>query len=171
MRYAFYLSALLNIVVGFATAMVFREPIATHFDGSGTANGWMTPPENILFVMGTTIGCCAVFALFDYLTSICPAYSFNVPNQEYWRSEEHLPETRRIFQRFMFECGVYVFLFMMIVNGWIAWANLSTPPRLDGEFIFLGFFLAVLVFWVIRLFLAFRLPKDHNEEGSSPALD
>jgi uncharacterized protein (DUF58 family) len=67
-----------------------------------------------------------------------------------------------IFSSLMWEFGTGLFLFLFVVELLAIEANLSQPVRLNEKLFLLAliFFLLYTLYWCIRLFRAFRLPRE-----------
>jgi hypothetical protein len=69
----------------------------------------------------------------------------------------------------MWESGIALFLFLFAVELLTIQANLSQPVKLNEELFFSAtlLFLLFTVYWCIKLFKAFRLPKE-TERANRP---
>jgi len=137
------------------------ERIATHFDGAGRPNGWMSRAALgsldfaiLAFVLSVVIGSAL-------LIRVLPVSLINVPNRDYWfaperRSQSH---TRLLKHLLWFSCVIVGFL--IGVNHLVFLANLQPAgAHLPGVpmVALLVTFLAVLVVWTVRLHRMFRKP-------------
>jgi len=82
------------------------DEIASHFNGAGDADGFM--PKNSFFAiyLGSVLGTNLFFHIFGFSMSHLPAHNLNIPNKEYWLSNED--NKRKLFS--------YLLAFMI----WIA---------------------------------------------------
>ncbi len=117
-----------------------------------------------LVMVGTVLFLTGTVALLAYVISISPAYGFNVPNADYWRREENLPEMKRKIVSFLWELGTYTVLFMCFIETVVFFVHLPQPPDIAMEVIGAGILLTLTVVSFVRLFLGFRLPKTEEKE-------
>jgi glycerol uptake facilitator-like aquaporin len=117
----------------------------------------LTGIESILFL---------VFLYSPLLIKTTPAKWLNLPNKDFWLKEENKPIAINKMENLMYEFGTVFLLLFLLIGILTLDANLSRPARLKEE-IFLPFliiFMVYVVYWCIRLFLAFRIPKDLNSK-------
>jgi uncharacterized membrane protein len=134
------------------------ERVATHFNGSGEPNGWMSrsTSQNFMLIFGL------VFPLFVVLLSsivrFLPVSVINLPHREYWLAPERREETidYLLWHSLWFACLSVCFVIGMQYS--IVKANQQTPPHLDTSFLLrmAGLFLAGTVVWVLILIQRFR---------------
>jgi serine/threonine-protein kinase len=140
--------------------------VATHFDGTGRANGWGSARELELLLGATGVLVPAFVVLITYLARYFPSQFLNVPNPEYWRA----PANRPVALAFMFRLGVWwgaaLTLWFAAFNASIVRANLSRPPHLGtaGWVIPTVLLVGLLVPWfvAIRRFFA-RVPPEGGD--------
>lgn len=167
MRSRLALSILL-LALAFFVACLWRdavglpEKLATHFDGAGKPNGWMTRTQHLAFSTLFGLGVPTFVLGLCYSIRFLPSSTLNVPHAAYWRSVEHFPEACRI----LFEQGLWFAALLLIwtalLNGLIVSANRTVPPHLDNGAVMMlaGALLAGLVLWIIVLLHRFsRIPK------------
>jgi hypothetical protein len=133
------------------------ENVATHFDGAGQANGWMTRTGHEIFILGTGLGVAAFVLGLCHAIRLLPSRLLNVPQAAFWRSPLHYPaacEKIAAWGRW-FAAGLLVYFTML--NGLVIQANRIQPPRLDGTL--LGWTSGIFVFlvlasilWLVRSF-------------------
>jgi len=169
MRIAFAAVFAANLLLAAVSLAVLPDRVAIHFVLGGHPDSWAPVWLNALLFAGLD-------GLLFVMIWFTPRWAFafpdrwiNLPNKAYWLTPERRPEAQARLARVMLEFGVALLLFMLVVSVLAIKANLSDPVRLD-EPLFLGalaLFLAFTVFWLVRLYRAFRIP----EAGASGAVE
>jgi uncharacterized membrane protein len=137
------------------------ERIATHFDGAGLPNGWMSRAGLGTFDFIFMVFVLAVVIGSAFLIRLLPVSLINVPNREYWFAPQRRRQThdRMLAHMLWFACLMVAFL--TAVNQLVFAANLRPGhPHLPGAgmITLLVCFLAALVAWVIALYRIFPRP-------------
>ena len=162
MRGVFILVFIANMVLSLISLVILPARVAIHFGAGGMANGWAPNCINTLFFIGTNtfLFLCVYFT--PRLVFMFPAKWINLPNKEYWLWSDNKTRTMSKFSSFMWEFGIALFLFLFVVELLAIEANLSQPVRLNEKLFLsaLTLFLLYTAYWCIRLFRAFRLPKE-----------
>jgi ABC-type Fe3+ transport system permease subunit len=141
------------------SAPLLPERVATHFNGQGRPDGWMSRTSHMVFttVFGFAFPLLPV-GLF-YVIRFAPE-GLNVPHRDYWLAPERRRETFDYLFRhsLWFACIVLGLIigvqFLVVQANAEPRAQLSTPMILS----LLGFFLAGVVAWVASLISHFRIP-------------
>jgi hypothetical protein len=133
------------------------------FISVGGARGFLGPKEiNCLLFFGIDV---LLFLLFWYSPALVmktPAKWVNLPHKSYWLAEENKPLTRQKMESLMSEFGVAFFVYFFFISILTVDANLSDPVKLN-ESLFLAFliiFLIYTVYWCIKFYKSFRVPKQ-----------
>jgi serine/threonine-protein kinase len=137
--------------------------VATHFDGHGRPNGWMSRTAHLRFM--TVFG--LAFPLFVpamvYASRFLPDRCYNLPHRDYWLAPARRPETMAYLFRHslwfppLALCFVMGIQFTIIHANTVGQAHLSTPLTLALT----GCFIAGTVVWgasMIRHFNHVREP-------------
>lgn len=142
----------------FGAASQLPEKVATHFNLSGTANGWMTKRQHLLFTSSFGIGLPLVLVGIFAFVSLLPARLVNIPNREYWLAPERKAETCAWLQ----EQGVWLACVMVCWMGGLNYfttkANTLQPPHMDiaqmGWLLFVP--VIYVIFFVVQTFRRFK---------------
>jgi len=170
MRILFIIICLANIAFAFGSLPWMPNSMAVHFAADGVPDGWGLPLVNAL-LMSLVVGIMAVSILgTSWLITIAPSYSFNMPNRDYWMSEERRPETIRRIRSFCEWLGVWTMLFFLLIQWQIFQANQTVPPKPISIGLYVGILLFVIIFETVRSFLSFRLPKEKRQLDESAIL-
>lgn len=165
MRKAFLIIFLLKIVLNIAAYFILPDNIAIHFSSGGRPDSWAPKEINALIFLGLDL---LLFFLFWYTPSLVlntPEKWISLPNKSFWLKEENKPLVKQKLETLMSEFGIAIFGLMFLISILTIQANLSDPVKLDESlfFLFLIVFFIYLVYWCIKIFRAFRLPKDQKE--------
>ena len=134
--------------------------LASHFDGAGQPNGWMT--RNVFFAFW--LGMMGILAV-SFLWLPAKAWSYrtqkwSLPNLEYWLAPIRKQETIEFLHARVLWFGVMNNGFMLAIGQLVFEANLNAAPVLDGvvTWLLIGYF-AYTIVWLILLFAHFaRVP-------------
>ena len=164
-RSLFIMSFLANVALALVSLAVLPPRVAIHFGRGGLANGWASNWVNALIFLGTDalLFCSLYFS--PRLVFVFPKRWINLPNRDYWLTDENTPRVRSMISSLMWEFGVAVFLFLFVAGLLTIEANLSNPVRLNEKLFFAAFilFMAYTVFWCVRFFRAFRIPAETGD--------
>lgn len=166
-RFAFYLLlalAVLQVVVFYPR---LPDVMASHFDASGQADGWMSKTTFLAIHVGT-LGLTAV--LFLALPAIrWPDRWVNLPHKDYWLAPERREETFRYLHGQFFLFGCLTLGFLLIVMQWVMEANLDGSHTLPAAPMWwlVGGYLFLTSVWTVRLVRHFyRVPAEASPSGS-----
>ena len=134
--------------------------MATHYDGSGTPNGWMSRSTAIgfqIFMLGVVA---AAFVALPWALGRIGTALINIPNREYWLAPERRAESVLSLRRWMAALGCAAVLLLMVVTELNFRTNLETPPRLPAMplLVCVSAFLVFMVLWILGLIRRFQVP-------------
>lgn len=158
--YAFTLSALALLVDLALTISSLGEPVATHFDAAGRANGWMTRTGYGIFMAAFGIGLpLLIWALIPLISRRFPR-AVNIPARTYWLAPERRDETLVFLKWHLGWLATLMVLFFLAIHHLLLLANALRPPALPRApfFFMLGCLLAGTAVWVVLLWRRFRRP-------------
>jgi uncharacterized membrane protein len=160
---------LLVLVVAAAAQIVHYHPLmparmASHFDGRGVANGWMSRDGFVaVYVFVLALMAAMFFALPKALAKLPPSM-INLPHRDYWLAPERRAKTGEMIEAYMNECGNATLVFMLLVFQMAFTANLDATPRLsDRIWYYLVIFMLYMAAWLIRFIRVFKLPPGVKE--------
>lgn len=136
------------------------ETVASHFNGAGQADGWMSKSGYLWSVSGLGLLLPVLIVGLTYVTRFCPDWMINLPNKGYWLG----PGQRR--EAFAWLTAHSVWLASLVLGLFAAThcltikANQRVPASLPNTalFILMGIFLVGMGFWTISLIRHFRRP-------------
>jgi len=140
----------LVMIAGLQTVYYYTKlppKVASHFDASGAPNGW-SPTGSLFLTYWAVIAIALLLSLgIPALLGKLPRQSINLPNRDYWLSDEKFPETQRFFTSHFRWFGVLMLLLLVILFQMIFQANLSERPGLGpaATWLLVGFLAAIAV--------------------------
>ena len=152
--------AALAVVYLLMTSDQLPDTVATHFQGDGYANGYMTQSGYQLFMLIFTVGLpLLLVALIGHLPASYSRWS-NLPHKDYWFAPQRRAESFAFLRRLAYRFGSLMVLFASGLHGLVLEANAQTPARLDNVafLLFMLLFLLGLVVWVVVLLRRFGRP-------------
>lgn len=161
MRLPYLAFTLLGIVLLVDLALTLpslSEPVATHFDGAGNPNGWMSRSGYAVFMVALGI---VLPALIVALIRVAPRWfphRLSIPNRSFWLAPERREETLQFLKWHMAWLATLMVFFVIAIHHLILMANAARPPGLPHTpfFFVVGCFLAGLAVWMVLLWLRFR---------------
>lgn len=146
-----------SVIVG---ARFLPEHIATHFDASGNADGWMSREAHVTAFLSLGLGVSAFVLGLVYSIRFFPAATLNVPHAEDWRQPAHHARACDYLFRHTLWLATLQCLLFTALHVSIVFANTTTPPSLPTRTLGLsvGLFLTGLCAWIFLLIRFFRHP-------------
>lgn len=143
--------------------------LATHFDGSGKANGWMTRQQHgaLMLIFGLAIP--AFILGLIWLMRMLPSNLLNVPNPEYWRAPENYPKACAIMLTWAQWLALGELIWMTLLNRQIVLANHIKPPHLAAAetWILASGFILMIGASILWLMWRFRKTDESNSSRSA----
>jgi uncharacterized membrane protein len=140
------------------SAKLLPEKVATHFGAGGLPNGWMSRSHYLLF-LGAIGG---VLPLINVIVVLflgrIPNRLINLPNKEYWLSDENREQTLSYIAGHMLWLACLEVVFFAGLHYLTIQANRAEPVRLEmAKFLplIIGFVAAVIL-WSITFILHFK---------------
>ncbi|MBL8484141.1 MAG: hypothetical protein JNJ60_18235 [Rhodocyclaceae bacterium] len=133
---------------------------ATHFGGSGYADGWMARHHYLAIMGGLVLALPMLVAFVPLVGRSGKSPRVNVPNREYWLAGPRRAATLAWLGCHMARCATLTALFLAVMHWLVMRANQNVPAYLDtAPFIaaLIGFVLALAI-WASALSRHFRLP-------------
>lgn len=131
------------------------DRVASHFDPSGNANGWMTKPQFLLTYVLALVPALAVEFWIPRRIAKTGEGRLRLPNKQYWLAPERRCETLAYFERFFAWYGCAFLALEVFAMGLAMRANLETPPRLPTTPI-VSAILAFVLFNLVGVITMFR---------------
>ncbi len=158
------LAALVLTHLGLAVSLLYAsqklpDPVASHFNGQGVPDGWMSRSAHLWAMTGIGFGLSLFMLATFYSIRFFPNAAFNLPHRDYWLAPERRTETCDA----LFHAGLWftslLAAFMAAINLLIVAANNARPVQLSSSIWLLGgAFLASTLWWTYTLYRRFRSP-------------
>ncbi len=149
--------------LGFVAASASLLPagtVATHFNGAGQADGWMSRDSYLLFIAAMGLGLSLFMIGIMYACSFFPDRWVNLPYKQYWLAPPQRASSYAFLFAHSFWLASLILLLMAGMHYLTILANRVTPSHLPGVLsisLLVGFLLGIGV-WCLALFLRFRKP-------------
>ena len=143
-----------------ASSSQLPERVATHFNGSGRPNGWMSRSAHLQFMVVFGLAFPLFVPALVYASRFLPDQLFNLPHRDHWLTPARRPETMTYLFRHslwfasMALCFVIGIHFSIIHANSLAHVHLSTPVALAMA----GCFLAGTAIWGVSMIRYFNHP-------------
>ena len=142
------------------TTGALPDPVASHFNATGQADGWMGRTGYVLFMSAMGVGLPVFIVGLMYLIPFFPTWMVNLPHKNYWLSPEQRPGTVEYLVAHSFWLACLMIYLMAGAHYLTILANRSVPVQLPGTAfaVLMAGFLAGMAVWVIALLRRFRRP-------------
>lgn len=141
------------------TSQSLPDIVASHFSGSGQADGYMPRRTYIIFMGVVTLAVPLSIVVVQALMVSRPD-RLKLRNRDYWLAPERREKTLEFLNVHAMRFAAMLLLFLCVVHWLLLKANEVQPAHLDsGLFITaLASFLVAMVVWLVAMFLRFRGP-------------
>jgi hypothetical protein len=146
-------------IVIFVSGQSLPDVVASHFSGSGTANGQMPRGAYLMLMIGV-----ATFLPFGItaLQSLVlgSGVRINLPNGAYWLAPQRKAQTLAFLRLQSMRFGVLLAAFVCFVHLCVVDAHTRTPPQFSSGVFLCGlavYFLFTLA-WAVAFFVRFKRP-------------
>lgn len=150
------------LIAVFASQCVFYYPnlppeMASHFDAWGRPDGYMSKQGFFVFEAVVLAFIILQFTFLPHLTGNLPLTFINMPNKEYWFSEERRVSTQQIIRRYFEWFSAALLALFIGINQLVFRANLTGENLSNGSWTILGAFLVFVIVWLIKFVRRFRI--------------
>jgi uncharacterized membrane protein len=134
------------------------DRVATHFNGGGEPNGWMSRSDHQTFMLVFGLAFPLVIVLLSYATRFMPRSLVNIPHRDYWLAPEKRAETSNYMIRHSLWLACLTVGFVVGIQFSIVQANAQLPPHLSNSMLLAVVvpFLTGTLVWVLILWRHFR---------------
>jgi uncharacterized membrane protein len=147
---------LLFILIGIFVAQsvyyftALPEKVASHFDGTGTPDGWMSRSGFIALEAIILAILAFQFLALPYLIEKLPNSFMNIPHKDHWLSDERRVETFAFMRRYLEWFAAVSLLLFILINQLVYAANIERQNLQSGKMwvILVGYFVFVAV-WLV----------------------
>ena len=161
-RAVFYVLVVGLLGVVLVTLRRLPPSVASHFDASGTPNGWSSRLGYVLLlvVIGVLLPL-SVAALVRRLTGQGPAL-LNIPARDHWTRPENGKEAVRRVRAYVWWLGCIMAGTALVIHLLVLDAHQHQPPRLSttGILLVLGGALIAIAAWAAGWYRLLRRPRS-----------
>ena len=171
--YQLRIALLVGLYACFALSLYFSASLlpdrtATHFNGAGQADGWMSRSEHLLF-MGA-FGLLFPLSMIGIFWSIrfLPKQLVNIPHRDYWLADERRAESTAYLGWHSIWFGALMLTFVIGLHWLIVLSNQLQPASLPFVWLMmvLGPFLLGVAGWVYCLQRHFHPPGAESQSAA-----
>ncbi len=123
------------------------EQVATHFNAAGEPDSWMDKTSATVMLIALQLGLPWMLVGIGRMTRMLPASLINIPNREYWLSDDRREASLAFVQQFVLAVAVTASLFIMVIN------HLTFVANIRGESLNLPAFVLLLVLYLAGIAL------------------
>jgi uncharacterized membrane protein len=158
--------------IGYVVRTVPHLPplVASHFNGAGYPNAYMTRSFYTKFTLAFGVGLPVLMvALMSLVYS--RTRDVNLPNRDHWLAPERIAQTRSTLVSFGVWLGSLVVAMVCYVHWLVLVAHRSVPPHFSKSLIVGGLLAFALMTGglLVALLMVFRLPRRDRSGDTSPS--
>jgi len=170
-RFVFYLLLALAVLQVLVYYPMLPETVASHFDGSGRADGWSS--KSTFFTIDAAVIALTALIFLGLSKIRWPDRWVSLPHKDYWLAPERRERTFRELQRQMLVFGCATMVVLLVVMQWTIEANLDGSQTLPAAPMWwlMGGYLLFTAVWTTRLVVRLRRVPDSPPDsppGSPP---
>lgn len=163
-RIIFLLLFIISIILPLFYFDQLPERIASHFNINNQADGWISKSGYMFFHYGIILFFFFLFWGLSFFIPRFPPSLMNMPNKEYWLSEERKERTFLILQAMVFWIGNACLALFIYVFYEVIMANINGTGKISSlSWVSILIFLSANTFIVIKYVLYFT--KKENQSG------
>jgi uncharacterized membrane protein len=142
----------------YASAQELPDPLASHFQASGAANGYLPKTIYVRLMLVLLVGAPGLLVLVTRSALARPNARINLPHSDYWLAPERRAATIAALQAGVMRFGTLLVVFLCYAHWLVVRANRIQPPQLTGSWFVGGlvFFLCAMLLFTWRLLRRFR---------------
>ena len=147
-----------------ASSSQLPSRVATHFDGHGQPNGWMSRAAHLRFMIVFGLGFPLFVPAIVYASRFLHDRFYNLPHREYWLAPARRTQTMAYLFRHSLWFASMALCFVIGINYSIIYANSLAQAHLSTLLILplAGCFLAGTAFWGASLIRHFSRVACHS---------
>lgn len=140
------------------TSLGLPEVVASHFVGSGAANGFMSRTSYVRFMLLFVVVLPLVLVFVPSISLNNPKAGIRLPNKEYWLAPERQAETVEFLRQHMARFGSMLVVFLCYIHWLVIRANAVAPPSMSAPWVIggIGVFVICALMWSSALLRRFR---------------
>ena len=154
----------IRIFLGLTAAAIFHglyfypqlpDVVASHFGAGGRPDAWSGKGVFITIYLVTVGMNALIFLGIAFGIQKMPASTLNLPNKEYWLTEERRQETFDFFIQYFLWFGIATCLLLLDMFHQTFMVHLGKESTLQHPWLSMGLYLGFSLLWCIGLLLKF----------------
>lgn len=158
----FYFVALAALTIPALYFHNLREQMASHFNASGIADGWMSKSSYVQTYYILLIAIIFLFMGINFSLKKFPDSIINIPNKKYWFDPSRKETALRTIKNFIYLMGILTIYFITLIFISVYRANINGTYSIGNS---LWFYLIILItstlFFVIKIYSYFNKTDNH----------
>jgi hypothetical protein len=131
--------------------------VASHFNFKNEANAWMNRKSFLIIQLALTVFLAGIFFSFALFIPKLPKSIINLPNKDYWLSDERKDKSFSVIRSFMYWFGSITIAFMFAVFQLVYIVNVTGKDKLNSIiWLYLILFLICTTLLIIRMISNFK---------------
>ena len=132
--------SLMAIIIVLGTVQIFHydaalpAKVATHFNGQGKVNGWMSKKAFILYTLGMYYFMGGLFFISGWIIPKLPSGLINIPNRMYWLHPARKEHAIDAILHYLYWIGAITLLYLLILTQMTIEVNLNHSNQLNSYF-------------------------------------
>ena len=173
MRKLFILLFVANVALAVVSYMLLPDTVASHFRFDGIPDSWGSKTVGVLILLAIELVLFVVFLLVPSSVSWIPKRWVDLPNKDYWLKEENKPKLKAKLEVASSKIGIAILALCFCLGLLVLEANLSDPVRLNASILWAALiaFTVYTVYWCVKFFSFFNMPKNDETAGKRPNSD
>lgn len=133
--------------------------VASHFNGAGQPDGWMSKTNFVAMTLLLQFGLAAMMFGIGWLVRVLPPSMINIPNKEYWLAGERRDQTLNDSAAMMAWIAAGTAVFMMVIFYFSFDANVGEKNGLNST----ATWIAVVIYLVwLTVYCVMSLKKYYS---------
>ncbi len=141
---------------------VMPDRMASHFDGTGQANGWAPRSGFFILYAGLIALLLLLFQVLPRQFRRFPDNLINLPNRSYWLAPERREATFAAIEQQMTVFGNATMMLIIGTMQLVFRANLDGSRRMSAEsmWVMLAVYVCISIIWTVHFMRKFRKPEQ-----------
>jgi uncharacterized membrane protein len=141
------------------------ETVASHFNRAGQPDAWSSKATFVRIYLAASGLVAVLFLVGSFAMSKIPVSLINLPNKDYWLSEERRQDTFAFLTRYLLWFASATLLLLLDIFHQAFQVHLAKANSLSHPVLSLGLYIGFSVTWSIGLFVKFGKHSADNKDG------
>jgi uncharacterized membrane protein len=136
------------------------ETVASHFNRAGQPDVWSSKATFVRIYLAVTGLVTILFLAVTFTMSKIPVSLINLPNKDYWLSEERRQDTLALLSHYFLWFASATLLLLLDIFHQSFQVHLGKAGALSHPMLSLGLYIGFSVIWSVSLFVKFGKRRD-----------